>query len=262
MATADRVAAVLGRSVGAYLGGWAHIPSGLSAEILAAAGFDWCCVDRQHGIIDEGAMFDMLRVLDGTDVTPFVRVSCPDPFEIGRALDGGAHGVIVPVVRTLEDACAAARACRFAPAGTRSWATTRLKLKDPSPEPSAWNERTMCIVMIETATASEIVDEIAGLPDVDGLFVGPADLRLELGSPQAATEVCDRVVAAARRHGKLAGVFAGGGAAETWLRRGFRFVAVESDSVLLHRAAVSALEAARKAETTDHPGGAHGAPAS
>jgi 4-hydroxy-2-oxoheptanedioate aldolase len=232
-----------------YLGGWCHLPGSFSAEIIASAGFDWCCVDRQHGMIDEGSLFDMVRVLDLAGTPPLVRVSSSDPYEIGRALDAGARGVIVPVIRSVAEAERAASACRFASEGIRSWATTRLKLRQAVPDPLAVNDSTVCLVMIETREGLRDVSAIAELPGVDGLFVGPADLRLELDlDAEGLREACRAVVEACRANGKVAAVFAGGSEhVQDWFAQGFELIAIDSDSVLLLAAARDAVAAARSA---------------
>ena len=82
------------------LGGWLTIPSGFSAEIMAHAGFDWVCVDMQHGVIDYQQMVAMLQAVSSTAVTPLVRVPWNEPGIIGKTLDAGARGVIIPMVNT------------------------------------------------------------------------------------------------------------------------------------------------------------------
>ena len=243
----SRVCQALDAPAPPLIGGWSHLPGGFVAEILGTANFDWCCVDRQHGLIDEADMFDMVRVLDLCGTPPVVRVSNSDTYEIGRALDAGAHGVIVPVVRGVKDAERAADACRFAPEGTRSWATTRSKLHSERPESAADNQRIACIVMIETVEALEVLEEIAGLAGVDGLFFGFGDLALAMGGKETSVNDAARsVVDCCRRHRKIAGVFAGGSdRVSVWLEQGFEFVAVDADSVLLMRAARAAVRSAR-----------------
>lgn len=101
------------------LGCWLTVPSSFSAEILAHAGFDWLCVDLQHGVIDYAQMVGMLQGMSSIDVAPLVRVPWNEPGIIGKCLDAGAYGVIVPMVNTREEAEAAVRACRYAPGGVQ-----------------------------------------------------------------------------------------------------------------------------------------------
>ena len=165
---------------GTTLGGWCHMPGGFAAEVMAAAGFDWILVDRQHGLIGESELFDMLRALTISGTPTFVRVSQADHGEIGRALDGGAHGVVVPQIGSVEEAQLVARACRYAPAGARSIGPTRAKLYDRA-DPRAADASVLCLPMIESRAGLDAVEAIAAVEGVDGLFVGPADLALDLG---------------------------------------------------------------------------------
>src|SRR5438045_7284916 len=100
-------------------GGWCLIPSPFLVEVLAAAGFDWICLDRQHGLIGYEAMVSMLQAVGGR-APVLVRVPWNEPDEIMRPLDAGAAGVIVPMVNTAAEAEAAVGACRYAPSGLRS----------------------------------------------------------------------------------------------------------------------------------------------
>jgi 4-hydroxy-2-oxoheptanedioate aldolase len=109
----------------AALGGWLMLPCGFSAEIMAHGGFDWVCIDMQHGLIGEPQMVEMLQAISSTDVTPLVRVPRNEAGAIGKALDAGAWGVIVPMVNSAEEAAAAVEACRYAPVGIRSYGPVR-----------------------------------------------------------------------------------------------------------------------------------------
>ncbi len=232
---------------GPTLGGWCHIPGGFAAEVMAAAGFDWCLVDRQHGLIGEAEMFDMLRALTISGTPTFVRVTQTDHAEIGRALDGGAHGVVVPQVGSVEEARAAVAACRYAPAGARSIGPSRLKLYGRA-DPQAANASVLCLPMIESRAGLEAVEAIADVEGVDGLFVGPADLGLDLGiSGDAFDDVLRRIAQVCNDRGKLAGAF-GMGAARIpgWVELGYSFLAVDSDATFLLDAAREALSAARR----------------
>ena len=245
----SRLPSLLAAAEPPYLGGWCHIPGGFSAEIAAAAGFDWCCVDRQHGMLGEAEMIEMVRALTLTGTPTLVRVSGCERAEIGRALDAGADGVIVPVIGSAAEARAAAEACAFPPDGSRSWATTRSKLYQDIPDPEVSNRSITCLPMVETAGALREVEEIAMLPGVDALFAGPADLRIELGLSEAELEeACRSVVGACAAAEKPAGVFAGGAdRVGYWLDLGFEVVAIQSDSALLLGAAREAVASGRAA---------------
>jgi 4-hydroxy-2-oxoheptanedioate aldolase len=232
---------------GPTLGGWCHIPGGYAAEVMAAAGFDWVLIDRQHGLIGEAELFDMLRALSITQTPSFVRVPKTDHAEIGRALDAGAHGVVVPQVDSPEEARAVVRACRYAPAGSRSIGPSRMKLYGRA-DPAGANASVLCLPMIESRAGLEAVEAIADVEGVDGLFVGPADLGLDLGiAGEELDVVLRRIAGVCAERGKLAGAF-GMGAARIpgWVALGYSFLAVDSDATFLLAAARAALSDARR----------------
>ena len=104
----------------ATIGAWLSIPSTYSAEMMAHQGFDWLCVDMQHGMIDYPDAVRMFTAISTTDTVPFVRVPWNDPAIIMKVLDAGAYGVVVPLINTRADAEQAVAACRYPPEGIRS----------------------------------------------------------------------------------------------------------------------------------------------
>lgn len=232
---------------GITLGGWCQLPGGFAAEVMGAAGFDWCLIDRQHGLIGEAEMFDMLRALTISGTPAYVRVSQTDHGEIGRALDAGAHGVVVPQVGSVQEARAAVAACRYAPQGSRSIGPTRARLHGTAGTQEA-NATVLCLPMIESRAGLDAVEAIADVDGVDGLFVGPADLGLDLGiEGEAFDAVLRRIATACHDRGKLAGAF-GMGAERIvgWVGLGYEFLAIDSDATFLLTAARDALSAARR----------------
>jgi 4-hydroxy-2-oxoheptanedioate aldolase len=233
---------------GAALGGWLTVPSSVSAEIMAHCGFDWVCVDMQHGLIDYAGMVPMLQGISSTDTVPLVRVPWNEPGIIGKCLDAGAWGVIVPMVNSRREAEAAVAACRYAPVGHRSFGPLRANYYAGFDYFSRANQEVACIVMVETRAAVDQVDEIVSVPGVDAVYVGPADLSVTLGLAPAPdhpdpvfTDALDRVLEACRRHGVVPGI---AGNAETAVRRveqGFQLVEVASDARLLGVGAGAAL---------------------
>jgi 4-hydroxy-2-oxoheptanedioate aldolase len=236
------------------LGCWSHIPGSFAAEVLLSAPFDWWCIDRQHGMVDEAALLGMLQIAGARGMCAFVRTTGQDPAEIGRALDMGADGVIVPMVHEPAQAEAVAAACRFPPEGTRSWGPTRRRMSPPLADPAAQNRATACFVMVESRQGLENVEAIAAAPGVDGIFLGPGDLGLALGDAGSVPEAAAAIVAACSAHGKVAGVFGGGLAAtQNWRARGFTFIALQSDSALLADAARDLLDSARALGDAEEP---------
>lgn len=161
------------------------------------------------------------------------------PDQIGRVLDLGAEGVIVPMVDTSEQAEQIVHACRYPPLGKRSFGPLRAMIRTPDYLATA-NDSVACIVMIETAEGLMNAEAIAGVEGIDALFVGPADLCLSLGlgisglqSPEF-TSALQRVLDSAARHGKVAGIFGvSPDMAVHALKMGFRFASIGPDTALL-----------------------------
>jgi 4-hydroxy-2-oxoheptanedioate aldolase len=232
------------------LGAWLMIPSPFCAEIVAHAKFDWVCVDMQHGIIDYAQMVTMLQAVSSTEVTPLVRVPWNEPGIIGKSLDAGARGVIIPMVNSRADAERAVQACRYAPSGARSYGPVRANYSVGFDYFASANEDVLCIVMVETRDAVDHVDEILSVPGVDAVYVGPADLSVTLGLPPApdheAAEFSDAIssiLGACRAHGVVPGIAGNQQTAPKRVEQGFRLVEVAADAALLARAAGLALRA-------------------
>jgi 2-keto-3-deoxy-L-rhamnonate aldolase RhmA len=239
----------------AAVGHWISLPSPAVAELVAGLGPDWLVIDTEHAPTDGETVEDMIRGLGGTGVVPFVRVAGNDPVLIKKALDRGALGVVVPLVNTAEQAERAVSAARFPPDGIRGVAGVRANRYgvDLPAYLSTWNEQVMVICQIETPDALDHVDEIAAVPGANVLFVGPNDLSANLGlfrqfDHPAFRGALDRVLAAARRHHKTAGIMAThADDAVARLGEGFRFISIGSDTRLLTSAVTAALEQVRSA---------------
>jgi len=237
---------------GITYGGWCSIPSSFSAEIMGHAGFDWICIDMQHGLIFGDVVVAMLQALSVTRTPALVRVPMNDPSWIMKALDAGADGVICPMVNTPKDASTAVEACRYPPDGVRSYGPTRAALVLPAASLADTNGRVACAVMVETADAVANLDEIVRVPGVDAVFVGPADLSSSLFhvpdrfDEPGFTRALRETVLVAERNGVVPGIFCGTmEAAEAWRAMGFRMLAVQSDVRFLRIAAADALRRLR-----------------
>lgn len=222
---------------------WLTIPSAFAAEAAAHAGVDAVTIDRQHAPIDVAAMVAMLQAVTHAPAVPLVRVGSHDPADAMQALDAGALGVICPLVDTPEEAAAFVRAVRYPPEGGRSWGPTRAKFAHDGYDPTAANEDVLAFAMIETPRGLANLDAIARTEGLDGLFVGPVDLSLNLtGRPVVDLETgplvdaLHRIVEACTTHDLIPGTFAGSGAAAATVRSlGFRFVTVGADAAHLAR---------------------------
>jgi 2-keto-3-deoxy-L-rhamnonate aldolase RhmA len=235
----------------AALGGSAHLGPG-SIEPLAAAGYDWVWMDCQHGPYDEGDAARILRGLDGAPFAMAVRVSHNDFAAIGRVLDAGADAVIVPLVDSAAEAAAAVAACRYPPAGVRSFGPGR---PDLGFDLDVLEGRASCFVMVESANALRDVDAIAATPGLTGIVVGPIDLGISLGIAPRDAFTSERVFAAlaeihaaCERAGIVPGVVAlGAEHARRCVELGFRFVGVGADVLEVRAAAAREIELVRGA---------------
>jgi len=213
-------------------------PAVLSAA--SRAGFDWLAIDQQHGRFDDRAMREALSVPRDHRADVMVRVGANDPMLIGRALDSGADGVIVPMVRTVADAERAVAACRHPPAGIRSSGPPLVTVRDDAPDRGA----PRCSIMIETAEALAAVRAIAAVDGVDELFVGPVDLSAALGRSLeelvSGGDELRAVVAAAHDAGIPASCFAGSArAASAFVALGFDAVAAATEDALVDAGAAA-----------------------
>lgn len=221
------------------IGAWILIPSGLSAEAVARSGFDFVCIDNQHGANDYQSTAHMLQVVALGASVPLVRVPWNEPGVIGKMLDAGAHGIVVPMVNSVDEAQAAVRACRYAPEGARSYGPVSAGMRTEDYAASA-NEMIACIPMIESAEAIEAIDDILGVPGVDAIYVGPSDLAISLGlrpgfdsdSP-CLLEALEAIVAGCRRHGIPAGIHGTTALVDRYLDLGFQMITVTSDLVAM-----------------------------
>ena len=188
---------------------------------------------------------------------PLLRVPGNEAWLIGRALDLGARGVVVPLVSTPEEAARAARACRYPPDGARSWGAVRSSGELGSVA-SERNAAVLCIVMIETVQGVENLEAICGTPGVDAVYVGPRDLALDHGlepGPELDALIAG-IAATCRRLGVPAGIHTGSGeAARRSIEAGFSFATIASDRDLLARAARAELAVALGREPGTKPAG-------
>jgi 2-keto-3-deoxy-L-rhamnonate aldolase RhmA len=220
------------------LGTWLSLGSPTVAELAAESGFDWLLFDLEHGCATDAAIPDQLRALRGTNAKAIVRVGAPHIDLIGRVLDWGADGIMVPRVCTVDDAEKIVQAAHYAPRGRRGVARTvravgygrRLPDQQQMPKP-------LILAQIETVESVDNSAAIAAVDGIDVLFIGPADLGYDLLAQRADRTYSDcvtKVARAALAAGKQCGVL---------LRRtddiapmremGLTWVAIDSDIGIL-----------------------------
>lgn len=220
---------------------WITLPGTLAAEMLAHQGWDSLTVDMQHGQSDFSQMCAMFAAISTTDTVPLMRVAWNAPGDVMRALDAGAYGVICPNIDTPADCEKFVGACHYPPAGYRSFGPKRGLLYGGPDYVTHANDTILTIVQIETRKGLENLDAIAAVPGLDMLYVGPSDLGLALGrearqnqTDPVVLEAIDRILAAAKAAGLHAGMHCTNAEyARQMIARGFDFVTVTSDEVLL-----------------------------
>ncbi|KAK3362143.1 Pyruvate/Phosphoenolpyruvate kinase-like domain-containing protein [Lasiosphaeria ovina] len=238
------------------MGLWQMLPGANVSRILARSGADFVMVDAEHGNIDDSAMHEAVPAIAGLGVSPIVRTPDFQPWMVKRALDSGAHGILVPLIRTVEEVERFVASAKFPPQGQRGFGSP-IAMQTFQPEPTFTeylqqaNESILTMVQIETKGALESVDQIATLVDV--VFVGPFDLGNSIGHPitngkigQELDDAITKVLKAALAAGKKSGIFCTSGEqAKHYADAGFHMVSVATDYTALAATVVRALAVAR-----------------
>lgn len=237
----------------APLGTWLMAASPLVAEALGHAGFDWVVVDMEHAPLEVPGVVSMLQALSGTRAVPIVRTPWNDAVAIKRVLDAGATTLLVPFVQTADEARAAVAATRYPPQGVRGMAgmSRASRFGTASSYLQRANDEQAVIVQLETPQALAALEDIAAVPGVDALFIGPADLSGAMGHPgQPGHPAVAQAVADAVRRAKAVGrpigiITASPESLAQHRALGFDFLALDCDLGLMMRAAHDALAALR-----------------
>ncbi|MFN8006369.1 MAG: aldolase/citrate lyase family protein [Terriglobia bacterium] len=242
-------------SLGCFVG----LGSPNAAELLAHAGLEWLVIETEHSALDSAEIEHMLMAVNGTDAVPVVRVPSADPVFIQRALDYGALGVMVPMVKTAEEARAIVRATRYPPAGTRGYNPLRAAHYSFDSQDYFYraNDNLLVCLILETKEAVENMEAIAAVPGVDVLFLGPFDLCLSLGldpmkqpHPEI-NAVIERMLAISKKSGVSAGIHVfNPDQLEQRRSQGFTMISYSTDYGILAEAAKTGLAAFhRKAQS-------------
>ena len=237
MSLADRLRA--GETI---LSSWNAIPEPLVVEAVARAGFDAVVIDMQHGLFGPESVARSIGPANHAGKPVVVRVPVGDFAMASRALDMGAEAIIAPMVNNVAAAAALVDATKYPPVGGRSWGPTRAITLQGAPDGRSYlataNSKCLAFAMIETPSALAELEAIAGVPGIDGLFVGPWDLSVSLSAgtkvdptlPEV-DEVLRRVSAAASAAGKFAATIATDAKrAREVIAMGYRMVALSTDS--------------------------------
>ncbi len=209
------------------------------AKITESAGLDFVLLDMEHGGRDFGSICDLLAWFKSTPITPVVRVPATEYHFIARVMDAGAQGVMVPNVRSVEQAQRVITALRFAPDGDRGLGLGGAQNDYMRPQPVEYmteaNQSNIFLCQIESTKALAGIDDIASLPGVDNLWVGHYDLSQSMGivgqlENPVFVDALRKVTDAAKRHGKSAGIQPGTVAqAREWMGLGFNVISYSVD---------------------------------
>ncbi len=230
------------RSGAPQIGLWNSLSSGLVADILGTAGFDWVLIDMEHSPNDLFSVMHQLQAYAPSSTHPVVRPPWNEPVMVKRLLDLAAFSILFPMVQNAEEAAAAVAACRYPPRGVRGVSLNHRGNRFGAAREDYLDhgeENIAVLVQIETRCALEAIEEIAATEGVDGVFFGPADLSADFGllgqpgHPEVA-EAIREGLAVLRKLGKPGGILVpDADQARTWLDEGMCFVAAGTDLALL-----------------------------
>ncbi|HVB44733.1 MAG TPA: aldolase/citrate lyase family protein [Streptosporangiaceae bacterium] len=222
-------------------GGWVTIADMLSAGAMAAAGLDYVVIDLQHGSATEHDLPALTTAIAHAGAVPVGRVRHAHPADIGRALDLGCAGVIVPNVESAAQASTVVGACHYPPSGYRSAGGVLTRPHEP-----------FCIIMVESRAAIADLEATLAVPGVDGIYVGPRDLSYALGcqldpADPVLRQAFEQIWAACAAAGKPVGVHSTDGAtARLYRENGCRLVNVAADGLAIARTTAAELATARQ----------------
>ena len=239
------------------VGIWISLCSNVAADVVAPAGYDWALIDMEHSPNDFLSVLGQLQVFAGGHTTPLVRVPWNDTVAVKRLLDLGAPGILFPMVQSVQEAEKAVAATRYPPNGVRGFSGNMRgnRFGRVTDYVARIEDELAVLIQLETRSAVENAEDIAGVDGVSGVFFGPADIAADIGviGQPLAKEVWDLIMPAARKliaRGIPVGTLVMDVAfAAELLNEGFSFVACAADSSLLARAADAQLASVKSALT-------------
>ncbi|MCJ1292896.1 hypothetical protein MMC34_004449 [Xylographa carneopallida] len=256
MQAANRLQKALRTGSGLTFGAWQMLPGSNHSRTIAKCGFDWICVDTEHGNIDDAAMHEAVAAIAGCGVSPIVRIPANEGWMVKRALDSGAHGIIVPLIYTADDTVKLLKSAKFPPQGQRGFGSPfpmeKFGIQTTTEYLHQANDALLTIVQIETKEALQNIDAIAQT-GVDCLFIGPFDLGNNIGHPIIDGKMDDELHEAiatiqksAKEHNKSTGIYCtSGDQARHYADQGFHMISVAADMIALPAYLTSALTSAK-----------------
>ena len=237
------------------LGTWIQIGNPAIAEILARVGYDWICVDLEHGSIDIETLTNLFRAIEANGAVPVARLPQNDPIWIRRSLDAGAMGLIIPMINSAQEIESAIRCAKYPPRGERGYGYSRANTFGMNFEDyiASANEEIAIIAQIEHKDGIANIDSILQVEDLDGVFIGPLDLSGSYGKTgqldcTEMREALKRYLDACKEHNKCAGthiVRPDENSIQNTIDQGYKLIALGVDGVFLEMASSSALRRAK-----------------
>ena len=231
------------------------LPSVRMAQIVALTGVDGIIIDCEHGHIGDDSMHNSVAAIAALGVSPIIRIRGPAHDIIKRALDTGAHGIMVPQINNAEEARQIVASSKFPPQGVRgqgsAFPAIGHGLTTPEYMKSA-NETIITMIQIETKAGVDNVEEICAVPGVDMAFIGPNDLAQSLlgytpakGDEPQFVDAVDKIIDSARKQGKWAGRMVNNGETAKEARKRYDMVAMTGDTKAIQNWYIAELEVAR-----------------
>lgn len=222
------------------IGTWLSMGDMMATRLMARVGFQWLTLDIEHSPIDWAQAAALFGAVADAGCVPLARVPCGSHDHIKRALDGGAHGIVVPMVNTVEEARRAVAAAKYPPLGNRSVGGTLHALNFAASAAEYFakaNDEIVVVLMTEHIDAVNIADEIYSVPGIDAIFVGPADLGASMRSsegqnpsPEVLEQTLQRILAAGKCRKLPMGIHVMSAAdAQRRIKEGWQFIAVGSE---------------------------------
>lgn len=236
-------------------GAWVTLTDPAVARVMCQIGFDWVIIDAEHMPYNPESLRNIISTIRSTGVVPLVRVTDNSPALIKQTLDWGAEGIMIPLLRTVDDARRAAAACRYPPQGIRGWNPRDAAdfFVDTQHYRQTINERVIAMLQVEHIDAVNNLDGFLAVPGVDCILIGPADLSYSLGYPlqlehPAVQQAIQTTIDKCRAAGIPVGIAPGGNAEDlaAWMKRGINFITIGADFGWIREAGANLLQRVRE----------------
>ena len=241
----------------ASINAWLSIPNSFTAEAFGKMGWDSVTIDMQHGQNDYSTAIAMVQGLSNSNTVPMTRVPWNEPGIIMKMLDLGVQGIIAPMINTKEDCEKFVSYCYYPPIGQRSFGPMRAQVVYGSDYYQHANDNIVSLAMIETKQAVENLDSILSVPNLTGIYIGPADMSSSYGLPPKFDVREDPVFSnikmiakKAKEKGKIAGIHNGSVKyMKEMMDYGFQFTTLLSDFRMMTSHAESLLKELKDVDT-------------